>query len=312
MNRRAMSTASIVMIPERPVASFLLACALPLWATASLAQQAHEHAHHQSHAPEHANHGDHSAHEAHARSHAVEHASSPHVPPDPPQRVLGEMSHERMMELMSMDDAAAYSLVAIDRFEWRDEDGSDALAWDAYAYYGDDYDKAWLKYEGMHVAGAHDASAELLWDRIFSRWWSTQLGVRHDFSSGPSRTWLAFGLQGLAPYWFEISATAYIGEQGRTAVSLEAERDVLLTQRLILQPAVELNAYGKDDFVNRVGAGLSSFEASLRLRYEIRREIAPYAGVTWQRLFGESADFARSAGADDSEVQAVAGVRVWF
>jgi copper resistance protein B len=304
------------MTPERYIASLMLAGALSLWAAVGAAEESRDHAPHESHDQSKFHRdadstGDHSGHEGHGRAHERE-RESPHVPPDPPQRVPGDTSHERMMEMMSMDDSAAYFLVAIDRFEWRGGSGGDALAWNTYAYYGYDYDKAWLKYEGARVSGDDDARAELLWDRIFSRWWSTQLGVRHDFSRGPSRSWLAFGVQGLAPYWFEVSATAYVGEQGRTAVTLEAERDVLLTQRLILQPAIELRAYGKDDASIGAGSGLSSLEASLRLRYEIRREFAPYVGVTWQRQFGATADFARSAGADEREIQAVAGLKVWF
>jgi copper resistance protein B len=151
-----------------------------------------------------------------------------------------------------------------------------------------------------------------LWDRIFSRWWSWQAGVRHDFGNGPSRNWLALGVQGLAPYWFDIEATAYVGDAGRTAARLQAEYELLFTQRLILQPEFELNAYGKDDPERQIGAGLSDLQLALRLRCEIRREFAPYVGIVWQRSLGKTADLVRAAGEDPSVLQMVAGVRFWF
>ncbi|MBT8128902.1 MAG: copper resistance protein B, partial [Gammaproteobacteria bacterium] len=128
----------------------------------------------------------------------------------------------------------------------------------------------------------------------------------------PDRAWLAFGVQGLAPYWFELDAAAYIGEAGRTAFTLEAEYELLLTQKLILQPRIETNWYGKRDAARGLGDGLSDLSAGLRLRYEIRREFAPYLGVEWARKFGETEDFARAAGLDPDETRFVAGLRFWF
>lgn len=151
-----------------------------------------------------------------------------------------------------------------------------------------------------------------LWDRIVSRWWNLQAGVRHDFGEGPSRDWVAVGVQGLAPYFFDVEATAYLGDSGRTAARFSAEYDLLFTQRLVLQPQFEVNLYGKDDPANRIGSGLSNLELALRLRYEFRREFAPYVGLVWTRRFGNTADFARAAGEDASDVQFLAGLRVWF
>jgi copper resistance protein B len=152
----------------------------------------------------------------------------------------------------------------------------------------------------------------LVWDRIISSWWSFQAGARQDFGEGPSRTWASIGLQGMAPYHFEIDATLYVGEQGRTAARLAGEYDLLITQRLILQPEIELEFYGKDDPANGIGSGLSEAGLGLRFRYEIRRELAPYVGVQWERKLGGTADLARNEGHDDSEVLFVAGLRAWF
>ncbi|WP_157995439.1 copper resistance protein B [Peristeroidobacter soli] len=235
-----------------------------------------------------------------------------HIPPDPPQHEMGDMSEKEMAELMNMDDTAPFGMVAFDQLEWRDSDGGDTLFWDGRAWFGNDYDKALLKTEGERFEGEYEGSVELLWDRVISRWWSLQGGVAHDFGEGPSRTWAAFGLQGLAPYWFEVEALAYVGEQGRTAASFSAEYEMFLTQRLVLQPKLELKLYGKDDPANGIGSGFSSTELGLRLRYEIRREFAPYLGVVWSRKFGETADLARNHGDDADELQLVAGLRVWF
>ena len=92
----------------------------------------------------------------------------------------------------------------------------------------------------------------------------------------------------------------------------EAEYELLLTQRLILQARAELTAYGKDDEVNQLGKGLSSLGAGLRLRYEFSRQFAPYVGVEWHNKYGNTADFARLQDASTAETSWVAGVRFWF
>ena len=237
-----------------------------------------------------------------------------HVPPDPPQQELQHpMPYPQMVQMMQMDDRDRFGKVMLDRLDWRDANGASALEWDAAAWYGGDYDKLWFKTEGERRDGStEDARAELLWDRIFSRWWSVQAGIRQDFGEGPSRTWAAFGIEGLAPYFFDVEATAYVGEGGRTAARISSQYDLLLTQRLVLQPEAELNLYGKDDPERRIGSGLSDLQIGLRLRYEFRRELAPYVGLAWTRRFGKSADFARAAGEDPNDLQALAGLRIWF
>ncbi|HCE39109.1 MAG TPA: copper resistance protein CopB, partial [Alcanivorax sp.] len=128
----------------------------------------------------------------------------------------------------------------------------------------------------------------------------------------PNRDWASFGVQGLAPYLFESEATLFVGEEGLTNLRLEAEYEILFTQKLILVPAVEANFYGKEDEELGIGEGLTDIEAGLRLRYEIRREFAPYIGVNWERQFGDTAAKTRGAGDDVSETTLVAGVRFWF
>jgi copper resistance protein B len=170
-----------------------------------------------------------------------------------------------------------------------------------------------LKAEGTVDSNKlEEASTELLWGHSVATYWDTQLGVRYDSGDGPDRTWLAFGVQGLAPYWFEVDATAYVGEGGRTAANLETTYDLLLTQKLILQPRIEADWYGKRDTRLGLGRGISEVKAGLRLRYEIRREFAPYLGVEWARKYGDTKDFAQAAGQEASETRFVAGLRFWF
>lgn len=238
-----------------------------------------------------------------------------HVPPDPPQtHVRHDMSYREMVDMMGgMDDRRRFGKVMIDRLEWRDGDDESQFAWDARAWYGGDIHKAWLEAEGERASGeTHESRLEAGWERIISAWWSVRAGLRHDAGTGPSRDWLGMGVAGLAPGFIETEASVYGGEQGRTTLRLAFERDFLFTQRLVLQPELELDAYGKDDPEKLVGSGLSVIELGLRLRYEIRREIAPYAGIQWSWRFGDTADFAEAAGQDADELLWIAGVRAWF
>jgi copper resistance protein B len=236
-----------------------------------------------------------------------------HVPPDPPEHTMGDMPYREMAAMMQMDDRARTAMVLFDQLEWRNTAEGNAVAWDARGWYGGDYNKIWVRSEGERVGGTtQDARADLLWDHTFARWWSVQAGGRQDFGRGPARTWAALGVQGLAPYWFETEATFYAGEQGRTALRLKSEYELLLTQRLILQPEAEANLYGKADPARQLGSGLSDLEIGLRLRYEVRRELAPYIGMVWSRQFGGTADRVRETGGDTNDVQFVAGVRAWF
>lgn len=233
-----------------------------------------------------------------------------HVAPPPPSTAMHAMSATEMVEVMGMDDRAPWGMIAFDRFE-RAEDR--AFAWSGRVDYGGDLDRLRLRSEGEHADGRiGHADLELLWSHAVAAYWDTQFGLRHDMGDGPDRSWLAFGVQGLAPYWFEVAATAYVGEQGRTALRFEVEYEALLTQRLVLQPRVEFNAYGRSDRAAGIGAGLSDATSGVRLRYEIRREFAPYVGIERRWRFGGTADAARAHGEAATDTQWVAGVRFWF
>ncbi|WP_129974273.1 MULTISPECIES: copper resistance protein B [unclassified Pseudomonas] len=210
-------------------------------------------------------------------------------------------------------DSAINTYFLADKLEWQDADDASTLAWDLSGWIGGDIDRLWLRSEGERSNGkTEDAEIQALWGHAISPWWDVVSGVRQDFKPGAPQTWAAFGLQGMALYNFEAEATAFLGENGQSAVRLEGDYDILLTNRLILQPTAELNVYGKNDPQRGIGSGLANTEAGLRLRYEIRREFAPYIGVTWNRTYGHTADYAREEGEDRSEARLVLGVRLWF
>ncbi|UQS17201.1 copper resistance protein B [Pseudomonas sp. HS6] len=210
-------------------------------------------------------------------------------------------------------DSAINTYFLADKLEWQNGDDASTLAWDLSGWIGGDIDRLWLRSEGERSNGkTEDAEIQALWGHAISPWWDVVSGVRQDFKPGAPQTWAAFGLQGMALYNFEAEATAFLGENGQSAVRLEGDYDILLTNRLILQPTAELNVYGKNDPKRGLGSGLSNTEAGLRLRYEIRREFAPYIGVTWNRTYGNTADYAREEGEDRSEARLVLGVRLWF
>jgi copper resistance protein B len=217
-----------------------------------------------------------------------------------------------MAQTMQMDDAALFSKVWLDQLEWRSGPQS-ASAWQGEGWYGGDTDKAWLRSEGNTRADRlADARAELFWDHIVARWWSLQLGAREDFGVGPTRAWVALGARGLAPQGIGVEATLYAGAAARTAARLKLEYELLFTQRLVLQPEVEVNLYGKSDPERDIDSGVSDLEIGLRLRYEVRREFAPYAGVVWVRRRGASADILSTGAANIDEVRIAVGVRIWL
>jgi copper resistance protein B len=235
-----------------------------------------------------------------------------HVPPPPPAHAMDEMNAEAMATVMAMDDNATLAMLKFDRLEHASGDG-DAIAWKLSAWAGGDFDRVLVRSEGEHANGGIErADAELLWNHAIAAFWDADLGIRQDFGRGANRRWAAFGVSGLAPYGIEIGATGYLGHAGRTALRLELDYEVLLTQRLVLQPRFELNAYGRDDPAAHTGSGLSDAAFGLRLRYEIRREFAPYVGVEWSRRFGRSTEGPPDREDERGDVEIVVGVRFWY
>jgi copper resistance protein B len=195
---------------------------------------------------------------------------------------------------------------------WNANPGS-GFSWEGSSWIGTDLNRLWLRTEGAQVDGRlQDADIEVLYGHSIAPWWDVLTGVRHDFKPGESQDFAALGVQGLAPYKFEVAATAYVGEAGQTSARFEAEYELLLTNRLILQPLLEINLFGQSDARRDVGSGLSTIESGLRLRYEMTRRFAPYIGVVQERAYGQTASLRRTDGEDTNQTRIVAGVRIWF
>ena len=210
----------------------------------------------------------------------------------------------------AVHDRAINYFVLLDQLEWRK---TDSVSIDSRGWVGRDRDRLWFRAEGERESGAvTDAHAHVLYGRQFSRWWDVVAGIRQDFRPGSPQTWVAFGVQGLAPQWFEIEATGYIGASGRTHARFEVEYELLVTNRLVVQPLVEAELVGKSDPERGIGAGLSTTDVGFRLRYELKREVAPYAGIVWSEKWGGTADFAEAAGEETGGARFVTGLRLWF
>ena len=252
--------------------------------------------------------------------------SPPPIAPPPPGALTGPehaadtiwdpalMAEKRAQKLVSEHGGFTGSNLLIDRLEARVQDGADGYAWDVQGWYGGDYDKFWLKTEGEGAFGEAVEAAEVqaLYSRALDPWFNLQAGVRYDVRPRPDRAHLVLGIEGLAPYWFEVDGAFFLSDKGELSARLEGEYDQRITNRLILQPSVELEISAEDVPELGIGAGLSSVEAGLRLRYEIVPEIAPYVGAEYHRRLGDSADFARAAGEEVGGWALLLGLRFWL
>ena len=219
-----------------------------------------------------------------------------------PEGLEGHATHDRRLT----------TFVLFDQLEWQGGENG-GLSIDNKTWIGGDLNRLWIRAEGESSDGRpENAQLHVLYGRSISRWWDVVAGARQDFRPGAPQAWLAVGIQGLAPQWFEIEATAYLGRAGRSHLRFEVEYEMLLTNRLILQPLLEAEVYGKSDPLRGIGSGLSSIDAGLRLRYEVRREFAPYVGLTFHRALFGTADYARAEGESVGRVRVALGVRTWF
>lgn len=200
-----------------------------------------------------------------------------------------------------------------DRLETQVREGTDAFLWDIQGYYGGPTERLWFKSEGEGEWGSapDDAEVQALFSKAFKPFWDLQAGIRHDLA-GPDTTHAVIGVQGLAPYMFEIDTALFLSHRGDITARIEAEIDQRITQRLILQPRIEANLSAQDIRELGIGTGLDQIEIGARLRYEIRREFAPYIGIEQSWRTGNGADFARLRGEDPSVTSVLAGIRFWF
>jgi copper resistance protein B len=219
-------------------------------------------------------------------------------------------------ELMMGDHTYLY-LIA-DKLEYRAVSGINPMVWDVQGYLGKDLNKFWFKLKGEALT--RDTEADMQFHGLYSRaigpYFDVQGGIRYDLAyegdAQKSRGFAVVGLKGLAPYFFEVDSGIYISEDGDISASVEAEYDLLLTQRLIGQPLIETKFAVQEVEEWGVGSGFNSLGVGFRLRYEIRREFAPYIGINWERKLGQTADMIRADGGDVGSLSLLGGVRMWF
>lgn len=206
------------------------------------------------------------------------------------------------------------SKVLIDRLEVRHREGRDGWHLDGQAWTGGDIDKLWLKAEaeGELDAGLAHAEVQALWSRAIDPWFDLQTGVRYDHQPGPNRTHLVVGVQGLAPYWWEVDGALFLSNKGELTGQAEAEYDLGLMQQLILQPQAELNLSAQRVPELGLGSGLTTAELALRLRYQIRQTVAPYVGLSYERAFGGTRRFRNRSGEKAAGWSLLTGLRFWF
>jgi len=212
-----------------------------------------------------------------------------------------------------MEDDPIISKVMIDQMETRITDGNDPFVFAGQAWIGKDLNKFVIKADLEQVEGTtEELELQALYSKAVAVYWDFQVGVRQDIKPTPTRNWLALGFQGLAPYWFDVDTTLYIGESNQVGLRFSAEYELMFTQRWILSPEIEVNLHSKNDVETGVGSGLSDSQMGLRLRYEFKREFAPYIGINWNRKYGDTANYAKAEGGDVDNSQIVVGVRAWF
>lgn len=217
-----------------------------------------------------------------------------------------------------MHDNHTFWLLQVDRLEYQVSDGENTFNWEIQSWVGGDYERFWIKTEGDVglEEGNGEAEIELLYSKLIAPFWDLQAGLRYDQlygdDSAKGRAFAVIGVEGLAPYLFEINAHLFLSQEGDISARFKAEYELLLSQRLILQPEFEMNIAGQEVEEFGVGSGLNDIELGLRLRYEFSRQFAPYVGIAWTRKFGDTANFAKEEGEGIDNLKVVGGVRLLF
>ena len=222
-----------------------------------------------------------------------------------------EKSREELKKMLGNRKTGS---ILFNQFEAQSVNGSEDLYWNGQAWYGGDINKIWFKSEGLvslNSGKADDAELQALWSRAISPYFNLQTGIRHDFKP-KGLDHAVFGVQGLAPYWFEVDVSGYLSTKGDVTARAEIEYDYRLTQRLILQPRIEANFSAQDIAERDLGSGLTDVNAGLRMRYEIKRQFAPYLGVELQGKFGGTRDIAKLAGNSGDQTVFLVGIRSWY
>jgi copper resistance protein B len=256
---------------------------------------------------------------------AIAEPPAPPVAPPPPASFAGPLhaadqvyGREAMAsareDMHAMHGDIRTHRVLIDQAEMRLRPGRDGWFLNGEAWYGGDLDRLRIRAEGEGDLGRAPDRAELqaLWSHAANPWFNLQAGFRYDIRPGTKRAWLTAGLQGVAPYGIDVETAIFLSAKGELTARVEGEYDLRLTQKLILQPRVELDLSAQNAPSLRLGSGLSTADAGIRLRYQIVPEFAPYVGLGYERAFGNTAELRRTAGQRSRGLSALAGVRLWF
>lgn len=237
------------------------------------------------------------------------------APWDQAEAIYGEEAMtEARKDIQAEGGAQPAFMIMADRLEVQFADDEDTLLWDGQGWYGGDINKFWVKTEGdvsLDAGKIEDAEVQVLWSRAITRYFDLQAGLRQDLEP-EGRTHAVLGLQGLAPYWFEVDGAAFLSTDGDLTARGEAEYDLHLTQRLVLQPRAEIEFSAQDIPERELGTGLTGLNAGVRLRYDIRREFGPYIGVEWQSAFGGTRDMIEAAGGEANQAVFLIGLRTWY
>ena len=210
-----------------------------------------------------------------------------------------------------------YGQILFDRIEYNIEN-KNSLDYEITGWYGGDYRRIWIELEGEHNTSKNEGEIEkfdILYGKLISPFWDIRGGIGYTGSygdNGSNRTMALIGLKGLAPYFFEIDTNLRITSKGEVYGDFEAEYDLLFTQRLILQPRIDTTfSFSKIEELG-IGTGINNIKVGFRLRYEIKREFAPYVGLNWAKLFGQTKTFAKDEGNPTDYLDLFIGIRMWF
>jgi copper resistance protein B len=289
----------------------IAALVAPLVLAAALPAAAQDHTHHETETP---------APDPHAG-----HVTTPAPPPAPASIAEtqanaadlyydpGDMERARQ-QLLAENGGMRTHAIMLEELEAGFDNDEETYAWRVQGWYGGDVHRFWWKSEGEGAfeSELEDAELQLLYSRAVTPYFDLQAGVRQSYHEDEDRTDLVLGVQGLAPYWFEVAAAAFVSTEGDVTARAEAEYDLRLTQRLILQPSAELNFAAQDIPDLDIAAGVTDAEIGLRLRYEISRRFAPYVGIAWAAALGETRDIRQALGDDTQSTRALIGVSALF
>lgn len=235
------------------------------------------------------------------------------VPSSDPQKLYPRKDWPQPVE-----DEVRRTFILADVLEYRASREGGDFRWDAEGWHGNDYNRIWFKSEGERntaLKADYDVDAQLLYGRFLKRYYDFQIGPRIETQTFQGRNVTRLhgvvGIEGLVPYNYDIEALLFVSQNGDVSGRVTFTKDILLSQRLILQGRFEtlLAAQRVERFTT--GSGLNNLEGGLRLRYEARREFAPYVGVSFDRSFFGTADLVRAQGGDSAQIRFVAGIRFW-